>query len=83
MDATYVFLSDFSESFPVMILNDADVKDVAEGALMDEVDSWMTGINHNVGKSTRYVARYSGSIQQFRQVCNGVKENKYNTFKLA
>lgn len=47
---------------------------------MDEVDSWMTGINKNIGKNTRYVARYTGSNQEFRRWCNDVAEHNYHTF---
>ena len=60
----------------------ADVLDCAEGSLADEIDSWMTGINHNVGKSTRFVARYAGTIQEFRRRCNEVRENEYSAFWL-
>ena len=59
-----------------------DVKDVAEGALVDEVDSWMTGINRNVGKTTRYVARYSGSNKEFRTRCNAVSADGYKAFRM-
>ncbi|KAK5048210.1 hypothetical protein LTR84_005880 [Exophiala bonariae] len=42
----------------------------AEGALSNEVDSWMTGVNKNVaGKTTRSVARYAGSAIEFRKRC--------------
>ena len=61
----------------------ADGLDCAEGSLADEIDSGMTGINHNVGKSTRFVARYAGTIQEFRSWCNEVRDNEYNTFRLA
>ncbi|KXT02385.1 hypothetical protein AC578_235, partial [Pseudocercospora eumusae] len=38
------------------------VWDCSEGLLMNEVDSWMTGVNRNVrGKEKRIVARYCGS----------------------
>jgi hypothetical protein len=60
----------------------SDVLDCGEGSLADEIDSWMTGINHNVGKSKGFVARYAGTIQEFRRWCNEVRDNDYNTFKL-
>ena len=57
-----------------------DVLDCAEGSWADEIDAWMTGINHNVGKSTRFVARYAGTIREFRRWCNEVRENEYSAF---
>ncbi|KAJ9603773.1 hypothetical protein H2200_011959 [Cladophialophora chaetospira] len=46
----------------------------SEGALSNEVDSWMTGINKNVaGKQTRSVVRYSGSAVDFRRRCEATK----------
>ena len=65
-------------------LRNPDVLDCAAGSLMDEVDSWMTGINTNVpGRQTRFVARYSGSNQEFRRWCDEVRRNHYNTLKSA
>ena len=49
---------------------------------MNDVDSWMTGVNRNVGKTTRYVARYSGSNKSFRDWCDEVRNNHYDTFKM-
>lgn len=44
--------------------------DCSKGALINEVDSWMTGVNSNVkGKNVRTVARYSGSAIAFRKRC--------------
>lgn len=52
---------------------DAWTKNVAscsEGVLLNEVDSWMTGVNKNVaGKTQRNVARYAGSVIEFRRRC--------------
>jgi hypothetical protein len=46
------------------------VADCSEGALLNEVDSWMTGVNKNVaGKTVRNVARYAGSAIEFRRRC--------------
>jgi hypothetical protein len=59
----------------------SDILDCAEGSLADDIDSWMTGTNHNVGKSTRFVARYAGTIQEFRRWCNEVRDNDYMMFK--
>ena len=46
----------------------AHVQQCSVGLLSNEVDSWMTGVNTNVeGRSQRVLARYSGSLQQFRE----------------
>ncbi|CVK86169.1 related to monooxigenase [Fusarium mangiferae] len=46
--------------------------------LMNEIDSWMTGVNKNVkGKNVRSVARYSGSIGEYRRRCAEVKKSGY------
>jgi hypothetical protein len=59
------------------------VVDLAQGSLLNEVDSWMTGVNPNVaGKQTRFVARYAGSVQGFRAYCQAVKDKNYANFKL-
>lgn len=50
------------------------VHNSAEGALSNEIDSWMTGVNRNVaGKTTRIVARYAGSAIDFRKRCEDCK----------
>ncbi|KAK3681843.1 hypothetical protein LTR37_020827 [Vermiconidia calcicola] len=60
------------------------VHEVAKGLLSNEIDSWMTGVNKNVaGKQKRTIARYSGSAQEFRRVCNKVADDRYNTMLLA
>ena len=60
------------------------VKEQAEGFLANEVDSWMTGVNRNVeGKDKRIVARYSGSVQSYRERCNEVAANEYVEMDLA
>ncbi|KAF2166419.1 hypothetical protein M409DRAFT_23059 [Zasmidium cellare ATCC 36951] len=46
--------------------------------LINEVDSWMTGINKNVkGKTVRSVVRYSGSAIEYRRRCQECKESGY------
>jgi cation diffusion facilitator CzcD-associated flavoprotein CzcO len=60
------------------------VKALGAGLLSNEVDSWMTGINRNVeGKSTRIVARYSGSAPAYRAKCDEVAARGYDELKLA
>ncbi|KAI6758583.1 hypothetical protein HG530_010823 [Fusarium avenaceum] len=46
--------------------------------LMNEIDSWMTGVNKNIkGKTVRSVARYSGNITEYRRRCDEVKKTGY------
>ncbi|KIL94151.1 hypothetical protein FAVG1_02713 [Fusarium avenaceum] len=46
--------------------------------LMNEIDSWMTGVNKNVkGKTVRSVARYSGNITEYRRRCDEAKKTGY------
>ncbi|KAM0429796.1 hypothetical protein ACHAPT_006402 [Fusarium lateritium] len=52
--------------------------------LMNEIDSWMTGVNKNVkGKTVRNVARYSGSAIEFRRRCDEVRKLGYKGFSFA
>lgn len=47
-------------------------------ALVNEVDSWMTGVNTNVkGKMMRNVVRYSGSAIEYRKRCTECKDAGY------
>jgi hypothetical protein len=60
------------------------VKALGVGLLSNEVDSWMTGINRNVdGKTTRIIARYSGSAPAYRARCDEVAAKRYGELKLA
>ncbi|CAI7583702.1 unnamed protein product [Penicillium palitans] len=46
------------------------VVESSKGALSNEIDSWMTGVNTNVkGKTVRSVARYAGSAIEYRRRC--------------
>lgn len=48
------------------------------GTLINEVDSWMTGVNTNVkGKQVRSVARYSGSVIEYRRRTEACKTSGY------
>ncbi|KAF2019201.1 cyclohexanone monooxygenase [Aaosphaeria arxii CBS 175.79] len=50
--------------------------------LVNEVDSWMTGINTNVkGKTERSVARYAGSAIEYRRRCEDCKASGYKGLK--
>ena len=60
------------------------VKALGEGLLMNEIDSWMTGVNRNVeGKQTRKIMRYSGGHPAFRAHCDAVSANGYRKLALA
>jgi cation diffusion facilitator CzcD-associated flavoprotein CzcO len=60
------------------------VKALGVGLLSNEVDSWMTGINRNVsGKTTRIIARYSGSAPDYRARCDEVAAKGYDELWLA
>jgi cation diffusion facilitator CzcD-associated flavoprotein CzcO len=60
------------------------VKSLGEGLLMNEIDSWMTGVNRNVeGKQTRKIMRYSGGHPAFREHCDAVAADGYRQLALA
>src|SRR6266566_3141794 len=60
------------------------VKALGEGLLMNEIDSWMTGVNRNVeGKQTRKIMRYSGGHPAFREHCDAVAVDGYRKLALA
>jgi cation diffusion facilitator CzcD-associated flavoprotein CzcO len=60
------------------------VKTLGEGLLMNEIDSWMTGVNRNVeGKQTRKIMRYSGGHPAFREHCDAVAADGYRKLALA
>lgn len=50
--------------------------------LINEVDSWMTGVNTNVkGKTVKSVARYTGSAIEYRRRCAEVRNAGYEGFQ--
>ncbi len=54
------------------------------GLLSNEVNSWMTGVNPNVeGKTTRVLARYSGTGPDFRARADAVAAGGYRELELA
>ncbi|MFY0611865.1 MAG: NAD(P)/FAD-dependent oxidoreductase [Hyphomicrobiaceae bacterium] len=62
----------------------AFVHEKAEGLLVNEIDSWMTGVNMNVdGKQTRTVVRYSGTAPEYRATCNAVAEGGYRELRFS
>jgi cation diffusion facilitator CzcD-associated flavoprotein CzcO len=55
-----------------------------EGLLMNEIDSWMTGVNRNVeGKQVRKIMRYSGGHPAFRSHCDAVAAESYRKLALS
>jgi cation diffusion facilitator CzcD-associated flavoprotein CzcO len=60
------------------------VKALGDGLLMNEIDSWMTGVNRNVeGKQTRKIMRYSGGHPAFRGHCDAVAAAEYPELALS
>ncbi|HEX3860293.1 MAG TPA: NAD(P)/FAD-dependent oxidoreductase [Stellaceae bacterium] len=60
------------------------VLSLGEGLLMNEIDSWMTGVNRNVeGKQTRKIMRYSGGHPAFREHCDAVAADGYRQLALG
>lgn len=60
------------------------VTELGVKALSFGVDSWMTGVNHNVdGKSQRIVARYAGTNVMFRKYADDVAKNGYKGISLT
>jgi cation diffusion facilitator CzcD-associated flavoprotein CzcO len=60
------------------------VRKKGEGLLVNEVDSWMTGVNQNVeGKQVRIIARYSGTAPEYRAWADAVAAGGYRQLELA
>ncbi|KAE8366726.1 hypothetical protein BDV27DRAFT_124883 [Aspergillus caelatus] len=60
------------------------VIECSKGALSNEIDSWMTGVNTNVpGKTVRSVARYGGSAIEYRKRCQQTRAVGWEGFKFA
>ncbi|KAL5458743.1 hypothetical protein PMIN06_003207 [Paraphaeosphaeria minitans] len=56
----------------------------SQGSMINEVDSWMTGVNKNVkGKNVRNVARYSGSVQEYKKWCRECRDSGYQGLVFA
>jgi hypothetical protein len=59
------------------------VKHCSDGLLVNDVDSWLTGINSNVdGKQTRTVMIYNGSAVDYRARCDEVAKAGYKEVTL-
>lgn len=56
----------------------------AVGLLANEVDSWMTGVNKNLGhKQKRIIARYNGPAPGYRERTRAVAERGYRDLLLS
>ena len=56
---------------------------LGEGLLMNEIGSWMTGVNKNVeGKQAPRIMRYSGGHPAFRMHCNEIAAGGYSQLKI-
>ena len=57
---------------------------LGQGQLMNEIGSWMTGVNRNVeGKQKPRIMRYSGGHPAYREHCDAVAADAYRTLALA
>lgn len=60
------------------------VIECSKGALTNEVDSWLTGVNTNIkGKTVRSVARYAGSALEFRRRCEECRASGWQGLQFA
>jgi cation diffusion facilitator CzcD-associated flavoprotein CzcO len=57
---------------------------LGQGQLMNEIGSWMTGVNRNLeGKQRPRIMRYSGGHPAYREHCDAVAAEGYRTLALA
>ncbi len=57
---------------------------LGEGQLMNEIASWMTGVNRNIeGKQRPRIMRYSGGHPAYREHCDALAAGGYRTLALA
>ena len=57
---------------------------LGQGQLMNEISSWMTGVNRNVeGKQRPRIMRYSGGHPAYREHCDAVAADGYRQLALA
>src|SRR3954462_1411605 len=60
------------------------VLELGQGQLMNEIASWMTGVNRNVeGKQKARIMRYSGGHPAYREHCDAVATDGYRKLALA
>ena len=57
---------------------------LGQGQLMNEIGSWMTGVNRNLeGKQRPRIMRYSGGHPAYREHCDAVAADGYRKLALA
>ena len=57
---------------------------LGQGQLMNEIASWMTGVNRNVeGKQVPRIMRYSGGHPAYREHCDAIATGGYRQLALA
>jgi cation diffusion facilitator CzcD-associated flavoprotein CzcO len=57
---------------------------LGQGQLMNEIESWMTGVNRNVeGRQRPRIMRYSGGHPAYREHCDAVAADGYRKLALA
>jgi cation diffusion facilitator CzcD-associated flavoprotein CzcO len=57
---------------------------LGEGQLMNEISSWMTGVNRNLeGKQRPRIMRYSGGHPAYREHCDAIAAAGYRKLALA
>jgi cation diffusion facilitator CzcD-associated flavoprotein CzcO len=57
---------------------------LGEGQLMNEISSWMTGVNRNIeGKQKPRIMRYAGGHPAYREHCDAVAADGYRKLALA
>ena len=60
------------------------VDELGQGLLMNEVGSWMTGVNRNVeGKQAPRIMRYSGGHPAYRAHCDAVAAEGYTNLAMS
>src|SRR5712671_3972115 len=60
------------------------VLELGQGQLMNEIESWMTGVNKNVeGKQKARIMRYSGGHPASREHCDAVAADGYRKLALS
>jgi len=60
------------------------VLSLGEGLLMNEIGSWMTGVNRNLAnKQKPKIMRYSGGHPAYREFCDKVKKGGYRNISFS
>ena len=58
--------------------------ELGQGQLMNEIESWMTGVNKNVeGRQKARIMRYSGGHPAYREHCDAMAAEGYRALALA